>query len=115
MPVAVSVPEKLRGDVEFRRVLQAGTRAGGKLLAAHVLASQRDTRAGFVAARVVGGAVVRNRARRVMREAWRAVHPSVVPGTHVVFVSRPGIRDARTGEVAAEMAALLRRKGVVKE
>ena len=105
---------KLRGDAEFRNVFETGTRSAGKLLAAHVLPSQPDTRAAFVAGRVVGDAVVRNRARRLMREAWKAVNPSVAPGTHVIFVARSGIRGARTADVAAEMGALLRRSGAVK-
>ena len=110
----MSGPAKLRAAVEFRHVLSSGTRTAGKLLIAHALVSQEEMRAGFVAGRAVGGAVARNRARRLMREAWRAVRSSVAPGTHVVFVSRPEIRNATMGEVAAEMAALLRRSGVRK-
>ena len=112
MPVAPSAPAKLRGGAQFRRVLQVSTRAGGDLLAVHVLPEQAETRAGFITGRGVGGAVARNRARRLMREAWRMVDSAVRPGTHVVLVSRPGIRTARTGEVAAELATLLRRMGV---
>ncbi len=112
MPAARSAPAKLRGGTQFRRVLRDGTRAAGQLLTIHALPEQVETRAGFIAGRGVGGAVVRNRARRLMREAWRVVDPAVRPGTHVVLVSRPGIRTARTGEVAAELTALLRRTGV---
>jgi ribonuclease P protein component len=113
MPAARSAPAKMRAGTQFRRVLQSGTRAGGELLTVHVLPEQVATRAGFIAGRGVGGAVARNRARRLMREAWRMVDPAVRPGTHVVVVSRPGIRTARTGEVAAELTALLGRMGVM--
>ncbi len=115
MPVARSAPAKLRGGAQFRRVVQGGTRAAGKLLAVHALPGQAETRTGLIAGRAVGGAVVRNRARRLMRAAWMKVDSSVRPGTHVVLVSRPGIRPARTPEVAAELTALLRKIGVVSD
>lgn len=105
---------KLRGDAEFRNVFQTGIRTGGNLLSAHVLAAQRETRAGFITGRAVGGAVARNRARRLMREAWKVLNPSLPPGTHVVFVARSPIRAARAADVVAEMRALLRASAVVK-
>ncbi|MDP8956359.1 MAG: ribonuclease P protein component [Actinomycetota bacterium] len=113
MPRTRSGVPKLRGDAEFRRVLQGGTRAAGRLLAVRVLPSQEMTRAGFIAGRTIGGAVARNRARRLMREAWQTVASRVLPGTHVVFLARGEIEAARTADVAQEMAALLRRTGVL--
>jgi ribonuclease P protein component len=113
MPVARSAPAKLRRGAQFRRVLQGGSRAVGDLLAVHALPGQVETRTGFIAGRGIGGAVVRNRARRLMREAWRMVDSAVRPGTHVVLVARPGTRTARTAEVVAELTALLRRIGVM--
>ena len=108
MPPAPSGRKKLRGDPEFRRVLQAGALTSGRLLAAHMVPLQAETRVGFIAGRGVGGAVVRNRARRLMREAWRRVEPNVPAGVHVVFVARPAIRTATADDVVAEMAAVLR-------
>jgi ribonuclease P protein component len=62
-----------------------------------------------VAARRVGGAVARNRARRVLRAAWRQVAPQ--DGTDAVLVARRVIRGAKTQELVAEMTELLRREG----
>ncbi|HEX2267333.1 MAG TPA: ribonuclease P protein component [Actinomycetota bacterium] len=112
MPVARSGPAKLRGGAQFRRVLQSRRKAVGHLLAVHALPAQTETRTGFIAGRSVGGAVARNRARRLMRAAWRMVDSTVSSGTHVVLVSRPGIRSAGSAEVAAELTALLRTIGV---
>lgn len=66
----------------------------------------------FVAGRRVGGAVVRNRARRVLRAAWRVLAPDVRPGLDVAFVARAGIRGAKTEELVTEMRELLTRAGV---
>lgn len=63
-----------------------------------------------VAARRVGGAVARNRARRVLRAAWRQVAPQ--DGTDAVLVARKVIRGAKTQGLVAEMTELLRREGM---
>ena len=51
-------------------------------------------RLGFTATRKVGGSVVRNRAKRRLREAARAAAPLLaVPGSDYVFVARMGTAD----------------------
>ena len=64
-----------------------------------------------VAGRRVGGAVQRNRARRILREAWRAVAPQIEEGTDAVLVARAGIRGAMTQDLVAQMTQLLRAGG----
>ena len=63
----------------------------------------------LVAGKKIGGAVQRNRARRVLRAAIREVAPRGVEGRDVVLVAREAIRDARTQELITEMTELLRR------
>jgi len=67
-----------------------------------------------VVARRVGGAVVRNRARRILREAWRQVQPQAKKEFDVVLVAREAIRGAKTQDLVAEMTELLRRAGMVR-
>ena len=51
-------------------------------------------RLGFTATRKVGNAVIRNRAKRRLREAARAVAPLLaVPGSDYVFIARMGTAD----------------------
>ena len=51
-------------------------------------------RLGFTATRKVGNAVIRNRTKRRLREAARAVAPLLaVPGSDYVFVARMGTAD----------------------
>jgi ribonuclease P protein component len=65
----------------------------------------------LVAGKKIGGAVQRNRARRVLRAAIREVAPRGVEGHDVVLVAREAIRGARTQDLITEMTELLRRGG----
>lgn len=66
----------------------------------------------LVAGKKIGGAVQRNRARRVLRAAIREVAPRGVEGHDVVLVAREAIRDARTQDLITEMTELLQRAGM---
>jgi ribonuclease P protein component len=66
--------------------------------------------AALVAGKKIGGAVQRNRARRVLRAALREVAPRGVEGRDVVVVARESIRDARTQDLIEEMTELLERR-----
>ncbi len=61
----------------------------------------------------VGTAVVRNRVKRLLREAWRARLPSIPPGRDYVLVARPGLAepaDARGADwVSSEVGEALER------
>lgn len=65
----------------------------------------------LVAGKKIGGAVQRNRARRVLRAAIREVAPRGVEGHDVVLVAREAIRGARTQDLITEMTELLQRGG----
>jgi len=64
----------------------------------------------FVAGRRVGGAVERNRARRILRAAWRKLALRGEDTYDVVLVARAAIRGAKTQDLVAEMSELLRRE-----
>ncbi|HET7309451.1 MAG TPA: ribonuclease P protein component [Actinomycetota bacterium] len=70
--------------------------------------------AAFVAGRRIGGAVLRNRARRILRAAWRELADEVEDGYDVVVVARAAIVGARTQELVAEVAELLSRAQVIR-
>jgi ribonuclease P protein component len=76
--------------------LQAGgtTRSHPYFIARFRRTDLETTRFGLSTGRALGGAVVRNRVRRRLREALRAMAPSFQPGWDVLIIARPAIVDA---------------------
>ena len=57
-------------------------------------ASPGEARLGITVPRKVGGAVVRNRVKRQLREAMAALGPAAARGSDVVVVARTGLDEA---------------------
>lgn len=108
-----TAPPLRRGD--FGRVTREGRRVSGQWIGLYAAArTDRLVRAGFTAGRRVGGAVTRNRARRLLREAWRMIAGRVDDGVDLVFVARAGIERQKTADVASELESLLKQAGVIR-
>ncbi|HPF55919.1 MAG TPA: ribonuclease P protein component, partial [Clostridiales bacterium] len=68
---------------------------------------------GVTAAKKIGSAVERNRARRVIKEAYRSICPRIDGGWDLVFVAREGTGKKKSPEIAAVMQAQLKKAGVL--
>ncbi len=69
-------------------------------------------RVGVVASRKVGNAVMRNRARRRLREAWRLNRHAFTGTVDVVLVGRRPVTRASLAAVTAELLRLAERAGL---
>lgn len=68
-----------------------------------------QSRLGVSATKKLGGSVVRNRAKRVVREVFRQA--DVPGGLDLVVIPRPALLEAEYQAVAAEFQYALRRAG----
>ena len=53
-----------------------------------------EPRLGIAVPKQLGGAVVRNRIKRQLRETWRAMLDRVPAGSDYVLIARPGLPEA---------------------
>jgi ribonuclease P protein component len=67
------------------------------------------TRSSFITGKKIGGAVERNRARRQMREAVRALRPQIAGGWDLVWIARPSIHNQEFGRISGAVQECLRR------
>lgn len=100
--------ERLRQAREFTQVLRKGRRAESGLFT--VVMFRQTTpgvaRLGLAVSRRVGGSVQRNRAKRLIREAFRRQKGR---GYDLVVLPRPGLLQARLSDVQRQLAQLLGR------
>jgi ribonuclease P protein component len=95
----------VRGGARFTApslVLQARRRDGGEGEERHL------ARFGFTATKALGGAVVRNRARRRLKEAVRLTGPThAVEGYDYVLIAREGTVQRRFAELIRDLERAL--------
>ena len=95
---------------EFERVYREGRRRSSKqfVVFARATGAEQPTRFGWSVKRALGGAVVRNRIRRRIREIVR-LHRSELPaGWDVVIHPRASVAKAEFVALGEELVALIR-------
>ncbi len=102
---------RLRRRAEFSDAVRRGRRGARGALVAHLyLPPDRGSapaRAGFVVARTVGGAVVRNRVRRRLRHLVRDRLSQLPPGSVLVLRATPVAPGRSFAELGTDVDATL--------
>lgn len=99
---------RLRQANEIQAVFATGQRVERRAFVLLWVPSRGSGRAGFTVSRQIRGAVRRNRARRRLREAYRAIGPAGrACGVHAVFIARGWALEAPLAELRGDMERAL--------
>ena len=100
---------------DFQQARARGQRlAVGCLVLNWLNAASEQTRLGVITSKKIGGAVIRTRARRLLREAFRLNQHRIVSPVDLVLVARQSIVDKDFAGVEADFVSALRRAGLLK-
>jgi ribonuclease P protein component len=107
---------RIKQGRDFLRVRQAGERAVKGCLIANWLRlpAEARSRLGVVVSKKVGNAVVRSRAKRLLRESYRQHQHELTQPLDLVLVARPSIAEKDFGSVERDLITTLRQAGLLK-
>lgn len=107
---------RLKPSGDFARVRMEGRTVRGGLLMLGVLQVREEAafRVGLVTSKRVGGAVVRNRVRRRLREIVRRQQHALQSGFWLVLIARPAAATASVAALEDEWLRLLKRASILR-
>ncbi len=107
----------IRSSSEIDALFRAGNKAVNELVLVMCgpTANERgpEGRVAFIAGKKLGGAVVRNRTKRVLRAATARLGGPWA-GTDVLIIGRPGLLGADSDSVDAALGRALRQAGIIE-
>ena len=103
---------KLRKGSEFDTIFRTGTRINGELVRLLYLrtGSSEGVKFGCAVGKRQGKAHIRNRGRRILREAFRTLSDRIISGTSIILLLSDKGLSAKTQEISHELERLLSRR-----
>ncbi len=97
----------------FRKIYKYGKSVANPLLILYTLNNTFDyKRLGICSSKTVGNSVMRHRATRLVREAFRHVEGKIKPSFDLVLITRKPILEKKEMEVEEALIDLLKKAGI---
>ena len=105
----------LKKNKDFRRIYLKGQSYVSPVIVTYIIKNRRNNiRFGITTSKKIGNAVKRNRSRRIIKEAYREMLPSIKSGYDFVFVARGRTPESNTNEILKHMEKHLKRANILK-
>lgn len=108
--------EVLRKKSDFSSIYKKGKSVGGRFVV--IFCRKNDlpyNRIAFLASKKVGNSVIRNRAKRLMKESYRQISDRFAVGYDIIFIARKTIINLKCADVKQSIEAAARRAGILKK
>ncbi|MCM2266390.1 MAG: ribonuclease P protein component [Elusimicrobiales bacterium] len=107
---AFSRASRLRLKKDFEAVFAAGRKAvTSDLVAWHDPGGEKDRKIGLMVSKKTGGAVKRNRLKRLLREAFRLTSRELKEGTRLIIYPKAGCAMKNLAQARAALDTLRRK------
>ncbi|SHK00563.1 ribonuclease P protein component [Paramaledivibacter caminithermalis] len=107
--------KRIKKNEDFKRVYKRGKSIPDKYIVIYFLKRDNSvTRVGFTASKKVGKSVIRNRARRLMKESFRNNNDNIKNGYDIVFIARVSIKDASYKDVEKSIIRAMKKARIYK-
>ena len=104
----------LKENKDFRRLYYRGKSRASSCLVTYAMKSRgKQSHYGITTSKKIGGAVQRNRARRIIRAAYAELEPQIRGSYDFVFVARTRTAYVKMQDVRTQMEEHLRALGVL--
>ena len=100
---------------DLKRLYARGkTAVGRRVVVYYKRSASPHNRLGITVSKKIGKAVVRNRIRRIIREAYRLEADVLLPGYDMVIVARARAVNAKCQDIRKELCILWAQEGLVR-
>ena len=105
----------IRNKFEFNRVYSKGRSYVNQMMIIHVINSDNvKGKVGFAVGKKIGNAVIRNRIKRLMREAYRINQHCINQNVSMILIARKPLVDAKAHLVQKAFMNLCKKAKIVK-
>ena len=107
--------EKIKSNFDFRRIYSRGASFVSPYFVLYVANGRQGTvKMGITVSKKIGNAVCRNRAKRLIRAAFREVFPEISKQCNIVIVARTRILSVKSTVISQELKKQFKKSGVIE-